>query len=164
MKAAEFARVGLAEAIGQLEAMPSLLEGAIESVPDAHLAWRPAAGEFSLREQACHLRDVEREGYLARVRRMLTEPGPELVPFDGAAVAAERNYPAQDAKRAAQDFGAARRELLGLIAPLTGPELAREGTFGGKAVCLADVISMAVEHDRGHREEIRRLLDAAAGA
>jgi DinB family protein len=153
-------RLGLAESIERLDAMPEFLDAAIDAAGPGNLLHPPSPGEFSLVEHACHLRDLEREGYLVRVRRMLTEQAPALQPFDGAAVAAERNYREQDARLAAQEFGAARRELVGLLAPLTEQDLAREGTFDGEPVSFGDVIAMMVEHDRGHREEIEGLIDS----
>jgi len=163
MKAAAFTPVALADALARLGSMPSFLAGALASVPRGDLARQPAAGEFSLVEHACHLRDLEREGYLVRARRMIAESAPALEPFDGAAVAAARDYPRQDAFAAAREFAAARAELLALIAPLAPAQLAREGTFGERRVCFADVVAMMVEHDRGHREEIERLLAGLEG-
>jgi hypothetical protein len=160
---ATFTPVALAEAVERLESMPVFLASAIASVSAADLAWQPAPGEFSLTGHACHLRDLEREGYLVRVRRMLSEEHPALEGFDGGAIAAARDYPSQDPAAAARDFAATRGELLGLVRPLTPAELAREGTFGGEPVCFADVISMMVEHDREHRAEIQRLLAKLGG-
>jgi len=158
MKAATFTPMALAEAVARLESMPLFLASAIASMPPGELARQPAPGEFSLVEHACHLRDLEREGYQVRVRRMLSEDRPALVGFDGGAVAAARDYPSQDASAAARDFATARRELLDQVRLLTPMQLALEGTFGGEPVCFADVIAMVVEHDRGHRAEIEQLL------
>lgn len=162
MNAADFPRTGLAEAIALLEAMPAFLDAAIAGASPEELRRSPAPGEFSLLEQACHLRDLEREGYLVRVRRMLAEEQPALASFDGAAVAAERDYLSQDAQAVAREFAAARRESIALLAPLGAGQLAREGTFEDRAICLAGLLGMMVEHDRGHREEIEALLRARA--
>ena len=156
-------RLGLDESIERLEAMPEFLHAALSAVDDAEMRARPAADGFSLGEHACHLRDLEREGYLVRVRRMLAERDPDLVPFDGDAIAAARDYPSQDARAAAAEFAAARDEVVALLSTLTPAQLAREGTFGGRRVCLADVVAMMVEHDREHREEIEALMDAMEG-
>ena len=163
MKTAQFTPVALAEAVSALASMPSFLSSALASVPATELARQPSPGQFSLVEHACHLRDLEREGYLVRVRRMLAEREPALEPFDGGAIAAARDYPRQDAFAAAREFAAARAESLALIARLGPSELAREGTFGGERVCFADVVAMMVAHDGEHREEISRLL-AATGS
>ncbi len=160
MNAADLPRLGLAESIERLDSMPEFLDAALEEAGDERLTARPAADEFCLVEHACHLRDLEREGYLARLRRMLTERSPALQGFDGATVARERDYMQQDARLASQEFAAARRELMGLMAPLTEADLGREGTFMGKPVCLGDVIAMMVEHDRSHRDEIERLVES----
>ncbi|MEO7744029.1 MAG: DinB family protein [Usitatibacter sp.] len=160
MNAADFPRLGLAESIERLDSMPEFLDAALEEAGDERHRARPTTDEFCLLEHACHLRDLEREGYLLRLRRMLTEEAPALQGFDGATVARERDYLAQDSRLATQEFAAARRELVGLIAHLTEQDLRREGTLMGNPVCLADVIAMMVEHDRGHREEIERLVES----
>ena len=160
MNAADFPRLGFAESIERLEGMPEFLEAALVAAAPEDLPARPDEEHFSLVEHACHLRDLEREGYLVRVRRMLSEKSPDLVGFDGDAVAAARDYRSQDGRQAARDFAAARREVLALLSPLTADDLRREGTFAGKRICFADVVAMMVEHDREHRDDIERLMDA----
>jgi hypothetical protein len=158
--AADLPRSGLPESIERLEEMPGFVEAALDAVPPDEFLSRPAAGEFSLVEQACHLRDLEREGYLVRVRRMLSEALPTLENFDGVAVASARNYMAQDARIAAQEFAAARREVTGLLAATTPADLEREAIFDDKRITLRDLVAMMEAHDRGHREEIERLIEA----
>lgn len=160
VSAADLPRMGLAESIERLESMPEFLEAALDTATRDELVFRPSPEEFSLVEHACHLRDLEREGYLVRVRRMLNEKAPALESFDGAAVAQARNYFEQDARIAAQEFAAARRSLTGLLAPLTADDLKREASFAGKRICFGDLIAMMVDHDRGHRMEIEELMDA----
>jgi hypothetical protein len=160
MNAATFTPVALAEAVGRLGAMPGFLAGALASVARGDLARQPKPGWFSLAEHACHLRDLEREGYLVRVRRMLSETLPTLEGFDGTAVAQARNYQAQDARVAAQEFAAARRETTGILAATTPDDLAREAIFADKRITLRDLVAMIEAHDAGHREEIERLIEA----
>ena len=140
--------------------MPAFVEAALQAPSPGELVLRPAPEGFALVEQACHLRDLEREGYLVRVRRMLAEDVPSLEAFDGAAVARARDYLGADAHSAARDFAAARREVIALMAPLGEAELARAATFDGQRITLADLVAMMCEHDRGHREEIEALVDA----
>ena len=153
------ARINLPETIEQLQRMPDFVLSAIAAVGRDRVRFKLAPEDFCLLEHACHLRDLEREGYLVRVRRMLAEPRPALEPFDGAAVAASRNYMEQDARVAAQEFGAARKELLGLLAPLTNVDLDRAGTLGDKPVRLGQLVTMMIGHDHEHRMEIEALLD-----
>jgi len=160
MGAPEFPVVVLTEALERLAEMPPILEASLSGRTAEALRTRTeAGGEFSLVEQACHLRDLEREGYLLRVRRILSEASPRLGDFDGQAVAAARDYPGQDAHAAAQDFAAARRELLAVLAALSAQDLAREALFDGRRISLAGLVMLIDGHDTGHREEIERILD-----
>ena len=164
MDDADFPSAGLRQAIERLATMPAFLSAAIEAADPGELVFRPGEDGFSLTEQACHLRDLEREGYLVRVTRLLAEEEPALEGFDGTAVAKARDYLAQDARVAAREFAAARRELLALIAPLGASQLAREAVLLGERITLADLVAMVIEHDRSHREEIEELLDAMESA
>ena len=62
--------LALSRAIDALDAMPEFLDTALDIVSGDDLRFRSSADAFSLVEHACHLRDLEREGYLVRVRRM----------------------------------------------------------------------------------------------
>jgi hypothetical protein len=148
-----------AQAIERIGAMPAFLDAAIHEAGDEYLGARPSRDEFSLTEHACHLRDLEREGYLLRVRRILSEDAPELEGFDGTAVAKSRDYPAQDPHAAARDFASARGELLALLATLEPGSFQREARFGGRRITLADLVTLIDAHDGEHRAEIERLLD-----
>lgn len=80
MNAADFPPIPMAEALERLAGMPAWLEAQLAGRDDATLRRRTGAGgDFSLVEHACHLRDLEREGYLVRVRRILAEVTPELM-------------------------------------------------------------------------------------
>ena len=150
------------ELLARIAQMPRFVEQAVEAAGPAGLSVRGEGEIFSIREQVCHLRDLEREGWLVRVRRILAEDVPDLAGFDGAAVAAGRDYPAQDAKAAARDFAAARAELVAIFSRATPAELAREATIFGRRITLSDLVAMIDEHDRGHRAEIDSLRVAEA--
>ena len=145
-----------------LLAMPRFLEEAVAGAEAHALGRRGPGGTFSLTEQACHLRDLEREGYLVRVRRILAEEAPQLAGFDGDAVARERDYPAQDARRAAREFSAARAELVALLESVDVASAQRTAVFEGRRITLAGLVEMIEEHDRGHREEIAALAGTEA--
>ena len=147
----------LHSAIDTLGSMPAFLDGALARVPRSRWSHKPSPGAFSLTEQACHLRDVEREAFVVRARRVLQEDTPVLAGFDGAAVARERDYADQDAKRAAQEFAAARRELVSLLGATTPEDLARTASFMDERITLGRLVAMMVEHDREHRDEIAAL-------
>jgi hypothetical protein len=140
--------------------MPEFLDAALAEAGEERLQ-AARRGRVLPARAACHLRDLEREGYLVRLRRMLAEKAPAAAGFDGGRDRPGARLPAQDAQRSPRrNSPAAGASWWALLAPLTESDLAREGTFMGRPVCLADVIAMMVEHDRGHREEIARLVDS----
>ena len=73
MNAADFQSIQLPEALRLLADMPTVLRAAIVDATPAQLRHKPAPEAFSLVEHACHLRDLEREGYDLRLQRMLGE-------------------------------------------------------------------------------------------
>ena len=145
------------ELLDRIAAMPRFLEEAIESAGPDELSVPGAQEGFSLREQACHLRDLEREGYHVRVKRILAEDVPTLEGFDGAAVAQARDYKSQDARVAAREFAVARAQLVAILRGATPAQLARQANLFGKRITLADLVGMIDEHDQGHRAEIDAL-------
>jgi len=93
-----------------------------------------------------------------RLERMLELVNPALAGFEGDVIARERDYLAQDAANAAAQFAIARAAFLARAANLDATQMARTGTFMGRTITVCDLLSMMVEHDRGHREEIAALV------
>ncbi|APV50361.1 hypothetical protein BWI17_12055 [Betaproteobacteria bacterium GR16-43] len=159
MNAADCPTLPIADALASIERMPAVLDAALADRPVEVLRARTeAGGSFSLVEHACHLRDLEREGYALRLRRMLAEETPELEGFPGDVIARQRDYPNQDARSAARDFARARRELVAGFAALDAAQLERTGRFAGRTITVKDLACMIVQHDSEHREEIARLV------
>jgi hypothetical protein len=158
MNAADFQSIQLPEALRLLGGMPAFVHAAIADATAAQLRHRPAPQAFSLVEHACHLRDLEREGYDVRLQRMLDEDNPALAGFEGDVIARERDYLAQDAAAAAIQFSFSRAALVARVAGLTAAQMARTGDFMGRTITVCDLLAMMVEHDRGHREEIAVLV------
>jgi hypothetical protein len=147
----------MAATIERLAAAPAELEAMLARVPRDRWTERVTEDGFSLVEHACHLRDLERDGYLVRIRRILEEESPRLEAFDGAAVARKRRYQDQDAKVAAQQFAGARYEVVTLLAAATPRELEREGVFAEAPITLADLARAILEHDQEHRDQMAAL-------
>src|SRR5262245_21028422 len=100
--------------IAQLASMPDALESMFSEIPRERLNWLPAdlggaLGEvFAPLSHACHVRDIEVDGYHVRIRRMLEEQRPDLVSIDGDALARERHYERQDLQEVLRAFRRAR--------------------------------------------------------
>jgi DinB superfamily len=124
------------------------------------LRYRPAADAFSALEQVCHLRDIESEGYVVRLRRMLAEDNPLLQDIDGGKLAAERDYHKQDAAAALKAFADARSACVELLQK-TGPaQQLRTGHFGNAAdITVAQLAGMMRGHDAEHLAELDALRE-----
>lgn len=144
-----------------LEETPALLGRLSAGLTVEDLRRKLAGDEFSFVEQACHLRDIEREGYAVRLRRLLTENDPLLADIDGAALARERRYSEQEFGPAADEFAHLRADNVAVLRGLSAEQVARAGRFEGVgAVTVGELVKMMHEHDREHREQLQGLRES----
>lgn len=138
-----------------LEETPEDIRRASAGLADKDLRWKPSGDEFSVVEQVCHLRDIEREGYTARIGKLLTENQPTLADLDGSRLARERDYNSQDFETALGEFARERRSNVRIIRTLTPDQLKLSGELEGVGlITLERLLLLMREHDRAHREEL----------
>ena len=107
--------------LATLEATPARLETALKGVSKKLSLWSPAPGKWSILEIVCHLRDMEREAYLDRYRRVLETPadgagtGPSLPDIDGDVISLERDYRNARLSEALREWSAVRKETLRVL-------------------------------------------------
>jgi DinB family protein len=155
MKYMRLDRSGQEELRGELQAMASFLEERFASLSADQAVTAGPAGTFSPVEQCWHLADLEREGFGARIQRLLEEDDPFLPDFDGARVAEERHYRTLSIAEGLQAFRSARAANLALLATVKDAQWSRAGRQEGVGpVALCDLPAMMAEHDRSHRAEI----------
>jgi hypothetical protein len=154
-----------------LSRMPSDFECAFRLVARDRWNWRPASWEgipgerFTAIEQACHLRDIEIDGYHERIRRMLEETQPDLHSIDGYELARERRYSSADPEDVIAAFRAARVQTVQMIRQMTVEQLTRRATFAEHgAVTLAGLIHYLSSHDQQHLACMQWLLGRMASA
>src|ERR1044071_914410 len=150
----------LQEIVTFLEETPGHIRQLAAEMALQDLKWKPAVDEFSAVEQVCHLRDLEREGYGARIKKLLTENEPALPDFDGSRIARERDYNSQDFESAFQEFALARAENVRVMKTLSPDQLNRSGVLEGVgAITLGKLFWLMREHDQSHREELSELRE-----
>src|SRR2546423_4900920 len=136
-------RQELSGIIAFLEETPAAVLSLREGFGDEELRARAEDGSFSVVEQVCHLRDVEREGYGARIEKILGEEMPALADIKGGALAVERRYNEQRFEEGWEEFSEARRRNASLLRGLSGEQLERRGALEGVGeVTLARLVSM----------------------
>jgi len=130
------------------------------------LSWGGSPGEpFCAIEHVCHLRDIERDGYHVRIRRLLTEDNPSLVSIDGNALAVERRHVEATVADALRAFRDARRETLEIVLGLRDAELDRRGVFAEYgSLTLRGLLHYLRSHDQQHLACLHWLAGKAASA
>ena len=144
-----------------LRSSPAALSSLVEPLPLEMWARRPEPDEWSLTEILCHLRDVENEVNLPRLRRLLEESNPFLAGKDTDPWAEERAYIRQNGPQALQRFTGVRMDLLDLLdglAPDGWQRTARHAIFGPTR--LSELVSINAGHDRLHVQQAVQVLAA----
>lgn len=146
------------ELVDFLEETPAIIGRLTIGWSEQALRRKPSDDEFSALEQVCHLRDIEREGYSLRIRKIVTESQPALPDIDGSRLARERSYNSQNFAAALEDFSLARNENIALVRGLSSDQLERSGVLEGVGeITLERLLMLMREHDQAHREELRAL-------
>jgi hypothetical protein len=110
-----------------LRSLPNELEDLLSELDEETLRWRPIPNKWSIKEIMCHLRDMEREAYLARYQRILGEDNPWMQNIDQDRLAYERDYINQDARQALDEFKQLRDETVRLLDSVPSEAWSRAG-------------------------------------
>jgi len=138
-----------------LRGSPAALHGLLAEIPSPKWSQRPQADEWSLTEIAVHLRDVEREVNLPRLRIILEEVNPFISGADTDSWAEERSYIDQNGPEAFKEFLAARVETLTLLDQLEPSDWKRpfrHAIFGPTE--LKELLRISADHERLHGRQI----------
>src|SRR2546423_7958789 len=157
-------RQELSDTIAFLEETPEAVRHLRDGFEGDELRARADDGSFSFVEHACHLRDIEREGYGARIEKILNEESPSLADLDGPKLAAERRYNEQRFEDGLEEFSEARSRNASALRALTDEQLGRRGVLEGVGeITLARLVSMMREHDAEHLRELKELRGQLLG-
>ncbi len=147
--------------LATLRGGPAAMSSMIASLPAEQWKQRPDPNEWCLTEIVCHLRDVEREVNLPRLKAILSKDTPFIVGVDSDAWAIERDYRSQDGAAALDDFIQARLETLALLDALQAEDWlrpAQHAIFG--PTTLRELFEIIARHERLH---LRQILNTLSG-
>jgi uncharacterized damage-inducible protein DinB len=148
--------------LDSLKQTPEKIWNLVQGLSDADLRSRPDETAFSVLENICHLRDLEIEGYAVRITRILNEETPALADFDGARIAAERDYNRESLEQALASFRQARAANVALLSDLDEIRMLRKGVLEGVGtITLQKLLLLMSEHDEGHLEELAAICRPA---
>jgi DinB superfamily len=144
---------------------PDQLEALYATFPDDGVHWKPESWDgipsesLTALEQLCHVRDIEIDGYHARIDRTLNETQPLLASLDTYRLRNERHYDRANAAEAIAAFRTARVQTLEKISRLTDAQWSRSANFEGYgAVTLRGILHYLASHDQQHLAGLQWLL------
>jgi hypothetical protein len=139
-----------------LRETPARLTAALKGVPRSLLLWRPAPGKWSILEIVCHMRDMERDAYIARWEKILSENNPTLPDRDGDRYALERGYRTERLADVLRDWKALRKQTLKLLKTIKGDAWSRPGVHETAGPMTAESLlqRLAVGNDAAHLGQI----------
>lgn len=145
------------EIIATLRHVPDDVDAACRGLSDEQMRRRPAGEAWSVLEIVCHLRDsVSEEG--VRVRRLVEEENPTLVPYDQDAWAVERRYGEEDPRRALTALRAFWAGLAYQLENLSDEQWARAGIHPETGpVTVHSRAERQAEHGRDHLAQMREV-------
>jgi hypothetical protein len=133
------------------------LFGLFGGLSERALRWRPADGEWSLKELAGHLEDAERM-YRRQIELIARRRDPEL-PYEPVDVLPyERDYRTRDLSEMLYGWESAREETVWLLRSMDEDDWDRCGVhpYRGR-VNVYDIVREVHEHDLQHLLQARRL-------
>ena len=142
---------------------PARLKAALKGVPRKLLLWTPGPGKWSILEIVAHMRDMERDAYLTRYRRILAEDNPTLPDLDGDLIAIRDDYRSMKLPELMRDWLRARKECLKLLKSVKGARWERMGTHETAGPLSMDALLRrhAMGNDEAHLGQIEGIKKRA---
>lgn len=142
-----------------LKSTPAAISSLVSDLPQSSWTQRPDTKEWCVAEILCHLRDVEAEVNLPRLRKVLREDNPFIPGMDTDPWAEERQYICQDGRRALDEFMSFRIESLEILKNADAKDWsrpARHAIFGPTK--LVELVNITTAHDRLHVRQFFQVL------
>lgn len=138
---------------------PAVMDGLLRALPADLWGRKPSAGEWTLTELVCHLRDTEREIHHMQLKLFNGHDEPFIPRPDTGVWASQRDYVHEDGLSALRDFHEARAVTLNVLkntADEAWERKARHAIFG--PTNFREVVSFMADHDRMHIQQTATLL------
>ncbi|MEO8359905.1 MAG: DinB family protein, partial [Vicinamibacteria bacterium] len=143
---------------------PAQLKAALKGVSKKLLLWTPGPGKWSILEIVAHIRDMERDAYIGRYRRILDEENPTLPDIDGDALSIRDDYRGMKLADLMRDWLKLRKESLKLLKRVKSAQWERSGTHetAGPLSMMDMLRRHAVGNDEAHLGQIETIKKRAA--
>ncbi len=121
--------------------------------------WRAREGGWSIREIICHLRDVEKEGFAARLDLFDSEGTPFIPGLDTESWYQTRDYENASGESAYHEFAALRKQTIARLASRDQKDwhkAAQHAIFG--PTTFLESMGIMADHDRIHVRQIAEII------
>jgi hypothetical protein len=142
-----------------LKSTPAALGTITRGMTKETWSTRANPDEWSPTEIICHLRDVDQEIYIPRIKTILSSENSFIEAIDADKWAEERKYHEQDGEAALQEFIKHRMQLLEILESTEIREWnkeARHTIFG--PTTLRELYRISARHDRLHIQQLSHTL------
>ncbi|MBN1538133.1 MAG: DinB family protein [Anaerolineales bacterium] len=143
-----------------LKSTPAVLQTLCDRLDKSHWNKRVFPDEWCITEILCHLRDVDTEVNLPRIKAVLTQNNPFLPGKDTDPWADQRGYIDQDCDQAFNGFLETRKTILSYLENMPKDiwqRSARHAIFG--PTNLNELVNIIASHDRLHIQQIQKNLN-----
>ncbi len=135
------------------------IEAVAHTTPCARWTVRPGESEWCVTEILCHLRDLDREINLVRVRTILQESQPFIAGVETDRWCEERDYIHQNGMEALKQFFVTRQQLIDCLEDAPESEwdrVIRHSIFG--PTTLKELVGFINAHDINHIRQIKNQI------
>ena len=148
------------EAVAKFRSGPEILDAALAGASAEETAYVPAPGKWNIRQIVRHVADTEIVVGM-RMRQIVAEDKPLLVPFDQDAWAANLGYAGSDAFDSLARFRSLREDTSRILQALPGEAFAREGVHPERGTKpLLEWVRLFAGHVETHANQIRGIREA----
>jgi DinB family protein len=134
-----------------LEASGKAILNMLGSLPAQIASRRPAEGEWCVNECVGHLIEAERRGFAGRIKSMLDEDEPRLLPWDAAQVAKARGDCEGDLAELLREFTTLRNQSVALVRSMKASDTERAGMHPVVSrITVDEILHEWVHHDANH--------------
>lgn len=136
---------------------PDTVAAAIHDIDAPELDFQAAPDQWSVRQIVAHLADAEAAN-VVRLRQVISEDHPTLVPFDQNAWAERTDYRKRDPSQALETMRRLRADNYELLKDLPAETFSRTGHHLRRGdMSLLDMLRLFAEHAENHAKQIHRL-------
>ncbi|RME81210.1 MAG: DinB family protein [Caldilineae bacterium] len=149
------------QAAARLRALAPALQTLLHDVPEEVWRWHPAAGEWCINQIIGHVIAADANGFVGRIRLILSQERPELPLWDIGGMVEQRQDCRRDPQDLLSELATAREEAARLVEQLKPEELRRSGIHPVVGeLRVADLLHEWLHHEANHMKQILSNIQA----